>query len=155
MDSSYSGDEALNTWSKKLCKSLFMLLLAANFGVYVRVLWFCMLYVTPFYSVLLGSNMIPRCSWDLHWETLALSNTKGRSGTFFNFRLKITYCVCLLGSGLKPIFQWNAQLLAFFKYLFSSFAEVFMSSATLRRDVSSANNFALKNNHHINFYINK
>ena len=70
--------------------------------------------------------MIPRCFWDLHWETLSLLKTKGGCGIFFNFRLEITSWVRLLRS------------------LFSSFDEVFMSCTRLKRDVSSENKFALE-----------
>ena len=62
----------------------------------------------------------------------------------FNFRLKIISWACLLGSGLKLIFHWNAQLLTFFKSLFISFAAVLMLCATLKRDVSSANKCRLE-----------
>ena len=44
-----------------------------------------------------------------------VSDLRGRLSTGF------------LGSGLKLIFNWKAQLLIFFKSLFSSFAEVFTS----------------------------
>ena len=84
------------------------------------------------------------CFWDLHWQILSLLKTKGECGIFFNFRLKITFWAFLLEWGLKVIFHWNAQLLTLFKSLFTSFAEVFMSWATLKRDVSSANDFALE-----------
>ena len=62
MDTNFLWDEALNNWSKttspimemrfwiKLCKLLLILLLTTNFGVYVRVLWFCFFYLTLFYS---------------------------------------------------------------------------------------------------------
>ena len=90
------------------------------------------------------SNKTPKCFWDLHDETLALLKTKGGCDTFFNFLLKMTSWACLLRSGLKLIFHWKTQSLIFFKLLFSSFAEVVMSCVKEKRDVSSANNFALE-----------
>ena len=56
----------------------------------------------------------------------------------------MTSWACLLESGLKFIFHWKAQLLILAKSLFSSFADVFMSSVTESKDVSSANSLALE-----------
>ena len=84
----YDGDEVKQT----LCKLLLMFRLAVDFGVYARVLMFCLFYLILFYSVLqmsvFESNMIPRSSWDLHWDyfrfILALLKTKKEFGTQFN-----------------------------------------------------------------------
>ena len=124
-----------------------MLLSAANFGVYVRGLWFYLHYLIRFCFSNMNreSHMIQGCFCDLHWEKLALLNIKEGCSTSFNLQLKGTSWACLLGSRLKIIFDWNAQILTFFKALFSSFAEVFMSCSTLKRDLLSANNFALEN----------
>ena len=88
--------------------------------------------------------MIIRCFWELHWEILALLKIKGGCDTSFNFQLKIISGTCLLGSVLKLIFHWNVQILTFIKWLFSSFAEVLMTCTTVKRDVSSPNNFVLE-----------
>ena len=84
----YDGDEVKQT----LCKLLLMFRLAVDFGVYARVLMFYLFYLILFYSVLqmsvFESNMIPRSSWDLHWDyfrfILALLKTKKEFGTLFN-----------------------------------------------------------------------
>ena len=55
-------------------------------------------------------------------------------------REKITPCACLVGSGLKFIFHWNAHSPIFSK---SSFRSIFEASTFLIREkseVSSANN---------------
>ena len=80
----------------------------------------------------------------LAWWNVRIVTNQGRWNIFFNFLLKMTSWACLLGSGLKLIFHWKVQSLIFFKLLFSSFAEVFMSFLTKKRDASSANNFALE-----------
>ena len=56
----------------------------------------------------------------------------------------MTFWACLLGSGLKFIFYWKAQLLILAKSLFSLFADVFMSCVTENKDMPSANSFALE-----------
>ena len=62
---------------------------------------------------------------------------------FWSLRLKITSsAACLVWSGLKFIFHWNAQSLILAKSLFKSLADLVIFSTTKNKDVSSANNFA-------------
>ena len=122
-----------------------MLLLAANFGAYVKALWFCSFYFVPFYSVLQMSilNLIWYFGVFEIYNILPLLKTKGDCGTSFNFRLIITSWACLLGLRLKLIFHWNVQLPTIYKSLFNLFAEVFMSCATVKRDALSATKIIL------------
>ena len=57
---------------------------------------------------------------------------------------KITSWVCLLGSGLKFIFHWKAQLSILFKSWFNLFADECLSSVTEKIDVSSANSLGFE-----------
>ena len=67
---------------------------------------------------------------------------KGGCVTFFNFLLNMTSWACLLRSGLKVIFHWKAQSLIFFRLLFNSIADAFISCTTENREVSLANSLA-------------
>ena len=49
----------------------------------------------------------------------------------------------MIGSGLKLIFHWYAQLLMLTKSLFNSFAVVFALWTIENNEVSSANNLAV------------
>ena len=69
--------------------------------------------------------------------------TKGGWVNLFDLQLKMTTWACLLGSGLKLIFHWKAQLLTFFKSSFNPLAEVFISWTTENNDASSAKSIAL------------
>ena len=55
------------------------------------------------------SRMIPRCFWYVVCITLLLLNTSRGCDIALDFRLKMTFCVCFLGSGLKLIFHWNTH----------------------------------------------
>ena len=90
-------------------------------------------------NVKCSSSIIPRCLWDEVCGTWILLKNNGGWLIFFNFRLKMTSWVCLLGFGLYFIFHWKAQLLTLVKSLFSSFADAFMSCVTENKHVSSAN----------------
>ena len=52
---------------------------------------------------------------------------------------KRTSWACLLGSELKLIFHWKAQLLILFKSSLKFFADKSLSNMTEKRDMSSAN----------------
>ena len=52
---------------------------------------------------------------------------------------KETSSVCLLGSGLKLIFNWKAQLFILLKSSFKFFADKSLSNITEKRDVPLAN----------------
>ena len=91
------------------------------------------------------SSIIPRCFWDEDYETWRLLKNNSGWRIFFDFRLKMTSWACLLGSPLKFIFCWKSQLLILAKPLFSFFADVFMSSVTENKDVSSANSLSTEN----------
>ena len=60
----------------------------------------------------------------------------------FVLRIKITSWACLVWSGLKFIFVWKARLFSFSKSLLWSFAGVWVSFTTEKKEVSSANSFA-------------
>ena len=62
---------------------------------------------------------------------------------FFVFLLNKTSWAYLLGSGLKLIFHWQANLLIFTKLFSNSFAVAFALWTTENNEVSSANNFPL------------
>ena len=57
--------------------------------------------------------------------------------------LKITFCACLVGSGLKFVFHWNVQVLALNSSLFKLLTDLVIFFTTVNKDVSSANNFGL------------
>ena len=94
-------------------------------------------------NVNLPPKITPRCVWELTWETLLLLKSKGGCVVFFNFLLNIISWACFLRSGLKVIFHWKAQSLIFFRSLFNSIVDVFISCTTENREVSSANSLAL------------
>ena len=54
----------------------------------------------------------------------------------------MTSWACLLGSGLKLIFHWNAQLLILLKSLIKWAAEVLISRTSEKREASSAKGLA-------------
>ena len=75
----------------------------------------------------LESRMIPIWFWGVVWLTVLLLKVKGRWFIFlvylpwsynikFMFLLKISSWTCLLGSGLKLIFHWYAELLIFTRH---------------------------------------
>ena len=90
----------------------------------------------------LASRITPRCFWYVLWLTVLLLKVRGGWFNFLVFLLKITSWACLLGSGLKLIFHWYAQLLIFTKSSFNSFLVLLLSRITENNDVSSANNLA-------------
>ena len=63
----------------------------------------------------------------------------------------------MLGSGLKLIFHWKAQLLILFKSSFKFYADKFLSNITEKRDVLSANSlgFETKSSEKSFIYIKK
>ena len=87
----------------------------------------------------LESKTIPWCLWD---SVLWLQFKDGWL-VFWSFRLKITSWAYLVGSGLKFIFHWNAQVLILVKSLFNLLADLVIFSNIENSDVSSSNNFAL------------
>ena len=97
-------------------------------------------------SCYLKSNLerktIPRCLWDSVRLKVLWLKIKHGWFVFWSFRLKIISCVCLVGSGLKFIFHWNAEVLILVKPLFDSLADLLIFSTTEYSDVSSANSFS-------------
>ena len=96
-------------------------------------------------NVNLTSKITPRCVWKLTWETLLLLKSKGECVAFFNFLLNMISWAFLLRSGLKVNFHWKVQSLIFFRSLFNSIADVFISCTTENRELSSPNSLALDN----------
>ena len=76
------------------------------------------------WSIDLVSSIIPRWFWDDDWEPLELLNSSGGSYISFALRLKMTSWACLVGSELKLIFHWKAQLFIVSESLSRSFADV-------------------------------
>ena len=66
-----------------------------------------------------------------HWNKLT-------NDVLWILQEKITSWACLLGSGLKLIFHWNAQLLIILKSLFKWLEEALTFYTMKKRDVSSA-----------------
>ena len=94
-------------------------------------------------TVNVTSKIIPRCVWELIWETLLLLKSKEGCVVFFNFLLNMISWACLLWSGVKVIFHWKAHSLIFFRSLFNSITDAFISCTTENREISSANSLAL------------
>ena len=63
---------------------------------------------------------------------------------FLQFVTKNNFLGLLAWVGIETQLPLKCRITTFFKSLFSSFTEVFMSCATLKRDVLSANNFVLE-----------
>ena len=81
-------------------------------------------------------NETPRWVCEETCKTLFL--LKGGCCSLFILQLKITSWACLLGSALKFVFKWKANLLIFFRSSFNYLAKVFTSWATQNKDVSLA-----------------
>ena len=94
-------------------------------------------------NVNLKSMIIPKCLWELTWDTTLLLKTSSGWILLFIFRINITSWVCLLRSGLKLIFHWKAKLLICLRSSFSFSAGRFTSWVTENKDVSSANSLTL------------
>ena len=101
-------------------------------------------------NVNLTSKITSRCVWELTWETLLLLKSKGGCVAFFKFLLNMISWAYLLRSGLKVILHWKAQSLIFFRSLFNSIADVFLSCTSENREVSSANSLAEMISHLVN-----
>ena len=63
---------------------------------------------------------------------------------FIKFPEKKKSCTCLLGSGLKLIFHWNAHLFIFSRSSFKFFADKVISWTTENREVSSASSLGFE-----------
>ena len=93
----------------------------------------------------LESRITSGCFWDVVWLTVFLLNVRGRWFIFLVFLLKITSLAYLLGSRLKFIFHWYAQLLFLTKSSIISHLVVLPSWITEYDDVLSSNNLAFDN----------
>ena len=76
-------------------------------------------------------------------NTVLLKFNDGWFG-LLSFLEKITSCACLLGSGLKLIFHWNAHLFIFFRSSFKFFADKVISWTTEKKEASSANSLGFE-----------
>ena len=85
----------------------------------------------------LVSENIPKCFWVSDWVTTLLLKIKEGWDDFWILPEKITCWACLLGSGLKLIFDWKAQLLILFKSSFKFFANKSLSNITEKRNLLS------------------
>ena len=87
----------------------------------------------------LVSKNIPKCFWVSDWFTILLLKINEGWDDFWILQEKITSCACLLESGLKLIFHWQAQLFILLKSSFKFFADKFLSNIIEKRNVSPAN----------------
>ena len=87
---------------------------------------------------------IPKCFWVSDRVTMLLLKINEGWDDFWILREKITSWACLLGSGLKLIFHWKAQLFILFKSSFKFFTDKYLSNITEKRDVSSTNSLGFK-----------
>ena len=81
--------------------------------------------------------MFVHCSWTN--RTVAEVHTWVE--WLYFFLLIFIFCACLLGSGLKLIFNWKAQSLLNSRSVLISLAEALTSWTTENKEMSSANNF--------------
>ena len=77
-------------------------------------------------------------------ETSALLRNILECDTLSNFLLNENSSTCFLGSGIKVVSHWNAQLLILFKSSLPSFAEALIPWSTEKRDMSSVNSLTIK-----------
>ena len=64
------------------------------------------------------SNVDLRCFWDiLFFKGMSLNERQGWS-SFLVFLQNITFCACLVKSGVKIVFHWKTQLLITVRSLF-------------------------------------
>ena len=90
-------------------------------------------------------KIIPRCFWDEACLIgLLLKSVEGRL-FFWSLLEKRTFWACLLGSGLKLILHWNAQLLIFFKALFKWVTKVLILWTMEKSKILSAKHLAFVN----------
>ena len=89
-------------------------------------------------------KIIPRCLWVNDWMATVLLKFNDEWFGLLGFLEKITSCACLLGSGLKLIFYWNAYLFIFFRSSFKFFADKVISWTTENREVSSGNSLGFE-----------
>ena len=92
------------------------------------------------------SNVKPRCFRVVSCSiSELLKNKEGWEDEYqeFFFFEKITSFACLVGSGLKDMFQLKVKSRIFTKLLFSSEAETLAVFTTKKRKVSSANSLTL------------
>ena len=87
-----------------------------------------------------SSRYIPRCFWQAVCATRASLKYTMWWSVFLYFREKITFCVCLVISGLKDIFHWLAKLMLI-RSLFIISAESKGLKTVGKSDASSGNNF--------------
>ena len=80
----------------------------------------------------------------LGWITNVLLKLNDGWFGLLSFLEKITSRACLLGSGLKLIFYWNAYLFIFFRSSFKFFAGKVISWTTKNREVLSANSLGFE-----------
>ena len=97
----------------------------------------------PWKSNLVSKN-IPKCFWVTDWVTVSLLELNLGWVDFWSLRVKITSRVYLLGSGLKVIFHWKAQLFSLFKSWFNLLADKCLSFITEKSDVSFANSLGFE-----------
>ena len=92
-------------------------------------------------NVDLKSKVIPKCFWELTWDTILLLKTS--DGWILLFIFGITSWACLLTSGLKLNFHWKVQFLIFLRSTFSTLGDTFTWWVTKNKDVLSANSLTL------------
>ena len=98
------------------------------------------------------SRNIPKCFWKVVCRTTFSLRNKGEWLVVWNLQEKISSCACLVASGLKFIFQWNAHSSILFTSLFRSIFETSTFSTTEKSEVSPASNLGLMLTFQINHW---
>ena len=103
----------------------------------------------------LVSKNITKCFWVTDWVIVFLLKLNVGWDDFWSLGEKTTSWACLMGSGLKLIFHWKAQLFILVKSWFHLFADECLSFITEKSDVSSASSFEVKLSGKSFMYIKK
>ena len=96
----------------------------------------------PWKSSVVSKNK-PKCFWDTDWVTVLLLKLSVGWVDFWSLREKITSWPCLLGSRLKLIFHWKAQLFMF-KSWYNLFDDKCLSFITEKSYLSLGNSLGFK-----------
>ena len=118
-------------WWSFLNKPIFLLTLL---NILLRCSW---------KSSLISKN-IPKCFRVSDWVIMVLLKINEGWDYFSILREKRSSWACMLGSGLKLMFHWKAQLFILFKSSFKFFSDKSLSNITEKGNVSSANSLGFE-----------